>query len=148
MPFCSKCGATLDPSVQFCPICGAPVGQLTEASPPAPNYYSRASMSVQRPAGITILAALAGLGALATLAFGLVFTIFGFGLIFVAIGLLEFGVAYGFWGGASWAWWLGMIVAVLNILSIVTFNVVGLIIGVLILYYLTRPHVKAWFRKA
>ena len=143
MAFCAKCGSTLDPNAQFCPACGTPVGQSA-----SPISYSSAPTPVQRPAGITILAALAGLGALATLAFGLVFTLFGFGLIFVAIGILEFGVAYGFWSGASWAWWLGMIVAVLNILSIITFNVVGLFIGLAILYYLTRPHVKAWFKES
>jgi hypothetical protein len=145
MPFCAKCGASMDPNAQFCPSCGTPVGLSVPA--PAPSYSPGATRPVQRPAGVTILAVLAALGGLATLVFGLIFTLFGFGLVFVVIGLLEFGVAYGFWTGASWAWWLGMIVAVLNILSIVTFDVIGLIVGLIILYYLTRPHVKVWFKK-
>lgn len=100
-----------------------------------------------RPTGITILAVLAAIGALALIGFGLLSSLFGFGLVFVVFGLVEFAVAYGFWTGASWGWWLGIIAAVLDILSIVTLDVFALIIGIIMLYYLTRPHVKAWFHK-
>jgi hypothetical protein len=102
---------------------------------------------MNRPTGITILAILAILGGLAELGFGLIFSLFGFGLIFVVFGLIELAVAYGFWTGASWGWWLGIIGAVLDLISIVTFDVIGFIIGIVMLYYLTRPHVKMWFHK-
>ena len=88
-----------------------------------------------------------GLGGLALIGFGLGFAIFGFGFVFVIIGLIEFGVAYGYWVGASWGWWLGIIGAALDIISIVTFNFIGFIIGIIMIYYLTRAHVKAWFRR-
>lgn len=105
-------------------------------------------MSPTRPTGITILAILAGLGALALIAFGALSVGAGIGIAFIIIGLIEFAVAYGFWTGASWGWYLGIIGAILDIISIVTFNVVALIIGIIMLYYLTRPNVKAWFRKS
>jgi hypothetical protein len=156
MAFCSKCGASLDPNSQFCPSCGAPVSTSMSTSSsgspptvpsPAPSYSPGPASSMQRPTGVTILAVLAGLGGLVLIGFGLIFTLFGFGLIFVVFGLLELGVVYGYWTGASWAWWLGIIVSVLDILSIVTFDVIGLIIGLIMLYYLTRPHVKTWFHR-
>ncbi len=102
---------------------------------------------MQRPLGVTILAVLAGLGALATIVFGLASTIFGFGFVFLIIGLIEFGVAYGFWTGASWGWWLGILGAVLDIISIITLDIFTFLIGIVIIYYLTRPHVKAWFHR-
>jgi hypothetical protein len=153
MAFCSKCGANLDPNSQFCPSCGAPVNaSMPTASsesvvPPPPAYSPGTSNPRQRPTGITILAILAGLGALGLIAFGLIFTLFGFGLIFVLFGLLELGAAYGLWTGARWAWWLAIIVAVLDVISIVSFDVLGFIIGLFMLYYLTRPNVKLWFNR-
>ena len=66
----------------------------------------------------------------------------------IAFGLLEFAVAYAYWTGATWGWWLGIIAAILDILSIFSLNVISLIIGIVMLYYLTRPHVKVWFHKS
>ncbi len=102
---------------------------------------------MQRPLGVTILAILAVIAGLAWLGFGLLLAVLGVGFILILLGLVEFGVAYGFWTGASWGWWLGIIGAVLNILSIVSFDIVSFLIGFVMLYYLTRPHVKAWFRR-
>ena len=60
----------------------------------------------------------------------------------------------GYFGGKGWAWTLGIVVTILSvILDVVQIafgaisNVFGLVIGILILYYLTRPHVKAFFGK-
>ena len=97
------------------------------------------------------------LGALAVGAGGALFggplVLFG-GVIaaaLVVIALIAFGVAYSFWTGQSWGWWLGLILGVLQVLSgLVTFpaGILGLAIGIIVLYYLTRPHVKAWFHEA
>jgi hypothetical protein len=113
---------------------------------------------MQRPTGVTILAVLAFLGGVLLLVFGLVtgsmissaFAGFGSGvaILFVIFALIQFGVGYGFWVGTTWAWWLGIIGAILNIISIISLNVFGLVIGIIMLYYLTRPHVKIWFHKA
>ncbi|SRR5579875_855562 len=157
---CPKCGASLDPNASFCAYCGSPVSEQevippppissSTPPPPAPSSYPQGTvhpMSMHRPAGITILAILAGLAGLVSIGLGVGASFFGFGSFFVLIGLIELGVAFGFWTGAPWGWWLGIIGAVLDIISILSLNVLGLIIGIVILYYLTRPHVKAWFRR-
>ena len=71
----------------------------------------------------------------------------GLSIVVGLFALLDFAVAYAFWTGATWGWWFGMIVAVLNIISIFSLDIFGLIIGIIMLYYLTRPHVKAWFHR-
>jgi hypothetical protein len=156
MSYCPKCGASVDPNATFCQYCGTTISQSPGSQPPpsSPPPASPASYSsnpyttpVSRPTGITILAILAALGGLALIVFGAVTAFTGIGLIFVVIGLIEFGVAYGYWTGASWGWYLGIIGAILDILSIVTLNVVALLIGIIMLYYLTRPNVKVWFHK-
>ena len=154
MAYCSNCGAAIEPNSTFCSSCGAPVVPSAGSGPPQAiplsTPYNSGQPSpefVQRPAGVTILAVLAGLAGLATISFGLIFTLFGFGFVFVLIGFIQFAVAYGFWTGASWGWWLGIIGAALNVLSIFTFNVIGFVIGIIFLYYLTRPYVKAWFHE-
>lgn len=172
MAYCSKCGAPLEPNAQFCASCGAPVNAAQSSSPPPsqpptwnmpppsppPTYTSSTTTSMKRPTGVTILAVLAIIGGLALLGFAavagaMVGTLFsGLGaviaVVFVIFALIEFAIAYGFWVGASWAWWLGLIGAVLDIISIISFNVFGLVIGIIMLYYLTRSHVKMWFHKS
>lgn len=153
----------MDPNSTICSYCGSSLAKVPSSDPSAPPAASSApslgatpppypanpySVSPTRPTGITILAILAGLGALALIAFGALSVGAGIGIAFIIIGLIEFAVAYGFWTGASWGWYLGIIGAILDIISIVTFNVVALIIGIIMLYYLTRPNVKAWFRKS
>lgn len=72
------------------------------------------------------------------------------GTIMLIIGILSFVVAYGYWNGRGWAWTLGMVITVISlILDLLSLpeGALGLIISALILYYLTRPHVKAWFGK-
>ena len=71
----------------------------------------------------------------------------GVGAALIIFALISFAVTYGMWTDTKWAWWLGIIVAVLDIISIVSLNVIGLIIGLVMLYYLTRPHVKFLFHE-
>ncbi len=77
------------------------------------------------------------------------------GAVFLILGILDLVVGVGFLGGKGWAWTLGMIVAVLNIIGGIfqlfispAGGVVWLIIWIGILYYLTRTRVKAFFGKA
>src|SRR5215467_2712827 len=123
-----------------------------------------------RPTGVTILAILAilaGIGGLIAGAgllalSGLVAAAYPGGAAVAAVigafllilGILELVYGIGMLGGKGWAWILAMIGSVLNIVfgivSIATGSVAsvfGLIIAILILYYLTRPHVKAYFGK-
>jgi hypothetical protein len=84
------------------------------------------------------------LGALATLV----------GVVFIVVGLVAFVLAYGFWTGKGWAWILGIIFAIIGIvLGAVSLvgspaSIVGIVLNIVIIYYLTRPHVKEWFGRA
>jgi hypothetical protein len=128
---------------------------------------------MERPFGVTILAVLTvinalvsfGLSALVGVIFGwvgaLVPGVFGgflaaiaiiFSIVAVAFGLIYLLLAWGLWSGKGWAWTITLILTVLSLIgSLVTaasgLGIVSLIIDVLILYYLTRPHVKAFFGK-
>jgi hypothetical protein len=77
------------------------------------------------------------------------------GGVLIAIGIASFIVAYGLLKGLGWAWTVTIILEiisiVLNAISIATGNIggiVSIIISAIILYYLYRPHVKAYFGKA
>ncbi len=99
--------------------------------------------------------ATAGYSGLASLGAGTIaaiVTALGAGLLI--LGILYFAFGVGFFGGKGWAWTLGIIVVsigiILNIIQIALGSigsVFGLIIGLLIVYYLTRPHVKTFFGK-
>ena len=175
MQYCPKCGEQVPDEGRFCPNCGQDLTrptQPTQAQPPGVPEQIR-----ERPTGVTILAALQvlagivlfGLGALVLALAGLlgiigvrpqvpVFPLFlgsfvmGIaGGIMVIIGIISFAVAYGYMNGLGWAWTLGLIIAVLAlILGLISLpsGVISILLEVLIIYYLTRPHVKRFFGKS
>jgi hypothetical protein len=72
----------------------------------------------------------------------------------IAIGIVSFVVAYGLLKGMGLAWTLTVVLSIiiiaLNAISIASGNVggiVSIIISAVILYYLYRPYVKAYFGK-
>ena len=76
------------------------------------------------------------------------------GGVLIAIGIVSFIVAYGLLKGMRWAWTVTVVLSIisiaLNAISIATGNIggiVSIIISGIILYYLYRPHVKAFFGK-
>lgn len=78
----------------------------------------------------------------------------GMGGIILVLGIISFIVAYGLWKGKSWAWTLTVVLSIisiaLNAISIASANfggIINIIISAVILYYLYRPHVKAYFGK-
>ena len=80
--------------------------------------------------------------------------ILAIGGIVIAIGILSFVVAYGLLKGRRWAWTLTVILSIISIvlaaISIAAGSVpsiISIIISGIILYYLYRPHVKAYFGK-
>jgi len=123
---------------------------------------------VERPTGVTILAILQAIGGillfiaaaamqfiaalipqleLSSSPFLQLFVVVG-GVIFAIMGIVALILAYGFWTGKSWAWWLAIILQALGILSNIAYlpyGIVGIAIGVIIIYYLTRPHVREFF---
>ncbi len=113
-------------------------------------------MQNNRPLGVTIIAILAILGGIGSLVGGiaLVAIIPLLGAALIIIGLVYFGVAYGLWQGLKWAWIITLIVTVLAFISglgsIIVGNVgaaIPVIINAIIIYYLFRPNVKAYFGK-
>jgi len=61
-------------------------------------------------------------------------------------------IAWGLWTGQGWAWTVTLIFTILSLIGsiislIAIVGIVPLVINILILYYLTRPHVKAFFGK-
>jgi len=97
----------------------------------------------------------AGYSGLASIGAGtLAVFLLALGAVILVLGILYFAVGMGYFGGKGWAWTLGIVVTIISvILDVVQIafgaisNVFGLVIGLLILYYLTRPHVKAFFGK-
>ncbi len=77
-----------------------------------------------------------------------------FGAVLLALAIVSFIVAYGLLKGRGWAWTITVILSiisiVLNVISIAAGNlasIISIIISGIILYYLYRPHVKAYFGK-
>ncbi len=73
------------------------------------------------------------------------------GIFLVILGAFGFVLAWGLWTGKSWAWTITIITTIIGLISaLLTLpgGIVGLILDVLILYYLTRPAVKGYFGKS
>lgn len=78
-----------------------------------------------------------------------------FGVVLVAIAIVSFVVAYGLLKGKGWAWTVAIILSIISIvwnaITLVTAanfgGIISIIISGVILYYLFRPHVKAYFGK-
>jgi hypothetical protein len=76
------------------------------------------------------------------------------GIVLLAIAIVSFVVAYGLLKGLGWAWTVTVILSIISIvfnaISIATGNIaaiISIIISGIIIYYLYRPHVKAYFGK-
>ena len=113
-------------------------------------------MQRNRPLGVTIIAILVVIGGIGSLLGGLVVIMLIplLGIILVIIGLAYFAVAYGLWNGLNWAWSITLIVSVIGIVvslgSLVVGNIGSLfqvIINAIVIYYLYRPNVKAYYGK-
>jgi hypothetical protein len=96
---------------------------------------------------------------------GLVFAVFG--AISLALGVADLVMAYGLWKGKGWAWTISVILLFIGIaMDIISISITGVFsnagsnlsgdiagsivsigISAFIIYYLYRPHVKAYFGK-
>jgi hypothetical protein len=78
-----------------------------------------------------------------------------FGAVLVALAIVSFIVAYGLLKGKGWAWTVTLILSIISIvwnaITIATAanfgGIISIIISAVIIYYLYRPHVKAFFGK-
>lgn len=122
-----------------------------------------------RPLGVTILAILGIISGILTIIFaGMLVALFSvipiskledlgtlFSLILasgstflVIMGIVTLVISYGLWKGASWAWWIYVILLALGIVSSLLSlpeGIIGIVINGIIIYYMTRPHVKNYF---
>jgi uncharacterized membrane protein (DUF2068 family) len=108
----------------------------------------------QRPLGVTIIAILTIIGGIALLSIGAVLFVIGIGVVLVILGIAYLVMAYGLWKGKRWAWTITLIISVISIIvgiaSIATGNfgtIIHIIINAVVIYYLYRPNVKAYFGK-
>jgi hypothetical protein len=99
---------------------------------------------------------------------GIIFLVFG--AISLALGVANLVMAYGLWKGKGWAWTISIIVLFIgiaidiisvsitsaagvfsntgsNLLGDIVSSIVSIGISAFIVYYLYRPHVKAYFGK-
>lgn len=90
--------------------------------------------------------------------FVMVFNAIGFGMFIV--GLFSLLIGWGLWKGKGWAWTLAAILGILGIIGGIiaipfssinemffAYSLISLLVYGLILYYLFKPNVKAWFKK-
>ena len=70
------------------------------------------------------------------------------GTLLIIFGLVSLFLAWGLWTGKGWARMVALVFAILSIiLSLISFHLIGLVIDIIIVYYLTRPNVKQYFTK-
>lgn len=120
-----------------------------------------------RPVGVAILAALQAFGGLVWLLAGagmimvgtLLPMFFGaaaglMGPVFLVFGVIALVLAYGLFTCRRWAWlWslifavIGIVLALLEAMASLGSAILPIIIYLITIYYLTRPHVKASFAK-
>jgi hypothetical protein len=117
-----------------------------------------------RPIGVTIIAILAIIGGIALLIGGLLLISLPLGLGMAIIGIIYLAVSYGLLKGKGWAWVITVIVTIIGLIiqivsAIITglvsssieaalvSHVIGIIIGGVIIFYLYRPHVRAYFKR-
>jgi uncharacterized membrane protein (DUF2068 family) len=106
-----------------------------------------------RPLGVTIIAILLIIAGIISLVGGLILLIVLVGFIFLALGIAYLVMAYGLWKGKGWAWSISLILAgigvIMGIVYIIQDNLAGGIVSIIIngviIYYLFRPNVKAFF---
>lgn len=129
--YCQTCGAPNDTGVSYCQKCGG-----TAFAPSAPAR-------IARPTGVTIIGVLQILGSLIILAAVSVAAVFvPLGTVTIPFAILPLIFALALFTGRNWARILMLIGAILDILSIV-----GIIWGIIVLWYFTRPRVVAYYKQ-
>jgi uncharacterized membrane protein (DUF2068 family) len=110
--------------------------------------------SKHRPLGVTIIAALNVIAGLISIAVGIPALIVGVGIVLIVVGIASLVMAYGLWKGRRWAWTItlilsgiGIIFGLASLAARHTEAIVEIIIYAIIIYYLYRPNVKAFFGK-
>jgi hypothetical protein len=113
----------------------------------------------ERPSGITIIAGLQVFGAILSLIIMIIifpnYIFFKnilvnelYKIFMIIMIITSFFAAYGLLKGMKWAWVITIIFQIISIISnTINLNILSITFGVLIIYYLTRPHIKDFFEK-
>lgn len=129
------------------------------------TYPAPTAQTNVRPTGVTILSILFALesllfiiGGIGALGIGALLGPIGAGLgiivggFLILLGLIGLFVAWGLWTGRGWARTIAIILAILGLLltalgaiGLEPMSIIGLLINIVILWYLFRPHVKAYY---
>jgi len=166
--FCKFCGAPATAAPTAPPAYQAPPPAYQPPPPAYQPFPGTPAPAGVRPTGVTIVAilewitgALAILGSLGMILLSSALGAFGgmmivMGIVTLAIGLATIVVGWGLWTLKKWAWNVAVILGALGILmglggvilspQSLGSQLLGLIINAVILYYLTRPNIKAVFR--
>jgi hypothetical protein len=146
--YCTHCGAKIEPNSKFCPSCG----RATPLAAAQEKTTTAVVTPLSCPDGVTVIGILSILAGIGT--FILAAIAGAIGVILIPISIVHFVVAYGLLKGRPWAWTLTVIISiiaiVLNVLTIAILSIlsiISIIFEAIILYYLYRPHVKAYFGK-
>jgi uncharacterized membrane protein (DUF2068 family) len=71
------------------------------------------------------------------------------GLVLLVLSILGFIMTWGLWSGKSWARTITLILAVIGIITGIFSlpgSLISILINIVILYYLTRPHIQAYYK--
>jgi hypothetical protein len=168
MPSCPKCGTIMSATDSACPSCGARINASSSKSYGSAQQqvsYVKELSNGKRPFGATALAGLGFIGAIGSFllagsyniipsisalsqissTFGALSSIMPYFLAFT--GIFSLISVYGFVRGNRWAWKIGALASILQVLSIISPNLLGLFVGIVSLYFLTSKPVKNWLRK-
>ena len=131
--YCQECGAPNDINAVYCRVCGS-----TKFGPSPPSRISR-------PTGVTILAVLQIIGAMISFAVATAIAVLipVIGILFYIVPIFGIISGIGLLIGKNWARIIAMIGAVIELFSVP----IGTIIGAVVLWYLTRPRVVAYFKQ-
>ena len=163
MTFCPQCGSEVSDNSLFCPKCGKQLNELQQPTQP---------VSISRPTGVTILAVLQlisgiilvivaiAIEAIANLGgsslFGQFTAVLGGAItaIILVLAAFAFIIAGALFSGKRWARTLVIILSIIDLIfeavSIAggnAFGIAEIILDLIILYYMWRPHVIAYFNR-
>lgn len=159
MASCPKCGNAVSSSDGVCPSCGASTRNLGGSRGQQQVSYVKELKTTFRPTYVSVLSGVSAIGGIGAflLAGGVlpkVGALIGLGAAASAIpyflglvGIISLGAAFGFFEAKSWAWKVGLVASLLEIVSVISPNILGLVVGVASLYLMTNGQVKHWLHK-
>ena len=177
MVFCQSCGTEILAGSSFCPKCGKPASAPENVVPPQVSRPVGITILaiLQLIAGIFSLIAAIGMGAISTMggmqgmtgmtgmygthgmpSFGPMAVAFGgfLAVFFAILAVFAFVISGALFSGKRWGRTLVIIISIIDlIIGGVSVGggdaggIVGMILNLVILYYMWRPHVIAYFHR-